>query len=112
MGEKLLELGDVNENYVESVLKREHSLPTALKINDICIAIPHTDDVDCINKSNVSIAVLKNTVLFGSMVDPYEKLPVKIVMLLAIKDPSVQLVFIKNMIRTILKKVIASFCQC
>ncbi len=81
LGEKLLELGDVNENYVESVLKREHSLPTALKINDICIAIPHTDDVDCINKSNVSIAVLKNTVLFGSMVDPYEKLPVKIVML-------------------------------
>lgn len=104
LGNELIRVGSVHRDYINSVLEKESILPTALKINGICIAIPHTDETTTIIKSNVAIGILKNPVLFGSMVDPHEKLSVNIVLLLALKDPSVQLSFLKNIVRVFQKK--------
>ena len=108
LGNELLEVKSVQDEYINSVLEKEAILPTALKINGICIAIPHTDEVNTIIESNVVIGVLNKPVLFGSMVDPHEKLAVSIVFLLALKDPSLQLLFLKNMIRVLQKKEVIS----
>ena len=99
LGEKLYAAGSVGAGYVDAVLEREKVLPTGLSLGNICVAIPHTDEIDTIKESAVAIGILKEEIMFGSLVDPHEQLPVRIVFLLAMQDASRQLIALKYLMR-------------
>ena len=103
---KLYAAGSVSDGYVDAVLEREKLLPTGLSLGAVCVAIPHTDDIAAIRQSAVAIGVLKETVAFGSLVDPHEQLPVRVVFLLAMQDASRQLIALKYLMRAFQDKTV------
>lgn len=90
MGTNLIELGYVKEKFTESIIKRESIYPTGLPSGKISIAIPHTDK-EMVNTTTISVATLKNPVLFKSMAAPDQDIEVAIVFMLAISEPEGQL---------------------
>lgn len=96
LGALLLSKGYVKDSYVQAVLERERNLPTGLCIGDFCVAIPHTDSGH-VNQSNIGIATLKKPSVFHSMINPVEKLNVQLVFLLAVKNPTLQIELLKNL---------------
>lgn len=96
LGKLMLSQNYVKESYIEAVMEREKTLPTGLNIDNFCVAIPHTDSCH-VNQSNIAIATLKEPVEFRSMVNPNEKINVKLVFLLAVKDPKAQLELLRSL---------------
>src|SRR5699024_10862301 len=89
MANELVDKGYVKPSFLEGVLEREKNYPTGLDTGDIKVAIPHTDS-EHVLKSCISVAVLKETVVFKDMGDPNGKVDVDIVFMLAIAEPKNQ----------------------
>ncbi len=89
LGELMRKKDYVKQDYIEAVLKREETLPTGLNIGEMCVAIPHTDPIH-VNAAAVAVGRLNMPVKFHSMIDPSKELDVKVVFLLAVKDPQKQ----------------------
>jgi len=87
---KLVEIGKVRSSYAGAVVAREQSMPTGLPLGEINVAVPHTDPEHVIAPA-IALATLKTPVLFGSMDDPDERIPVRIVMALALTDKTAQI---------------------
>lgn len=85
MSERLLELGFVKESFVEAIQDREANFPSGLPMEDIKIAIPHTD-ADHVNQSVLCFARLSENVEFSVMGAPEEKIPVRLVSMFALKE--------------------------
>src|SRR5699024_9737521 len=66
MAKCLHESGNVNEIFIKEVVNREQKFPTGLQIEDIGVAIPHSD-IEHVNNPAVAMAVLKEPVGFYSM---------------------------------------------
>lgn len=96
LGKLLLDKNYVKDSYIDAVIAREEELPTGLTIDDFYVAIPHTDS-NHVNKSSLAIATLKSPVQFREMVNPDEKINVELVFLLAVKDPSDQVILLKSL---------------
>lgn len=86
----------VKSGYIEAVLKREASLPTGLDIGGICVAIPHTDPVH-VNEPAIAVGLLNKPVKFHCMIAPDQELDVKVVFLLAVKNPEKQVELLKKL---------------
>lgn len=86
----LVENGNIFPAYCNDVLEREKEFPTGLPTEGIKVAIPHAKSENVII-SGVAIGVLKEPVMFQNMANPEEKLPVRIVFLLASKTEEEQL---------------------
>lgn len=86
MGKRFEELGYVNERYIPSIKKRESMYPTALPTEPYPIAIPHTE-ADAIVKPFIAPVRLKNTISWGDMSDPDNKLDVKVAFMLGFYEP-------------------------
>lgn len=101
LGERLRQLGHVRESYVGAVLAREAALPTGLPLgDDNNIAVPHTDPEHVIRPA-LALAVLKEPVVFSNMEDPEEKLPVRVVILMALNDKDRQIEMLQKIAETI-----------
>lgn len=87
LGGNLFERGFVKESYVDAVLKREEVYPTGLAAVAAGVAVPHTD-AEHVLKPALSIATLNETVEFQHMAEPEKIVPVSVVMMLAVKDPT------------------------
>lgn len=85
MAECLHEKGYVKETYLEAVLERERIFPSGLPMEEHKIAIPHTDS-DHVNRSAILFMRLKEPVEFGVMGAPEEKIRVKMISMLALKE--------------------------
>lgn len=96
LGAALLEKGYVQESYIDAVLEREAKLPTGLDINGFSVAIPHTDP-EHVNRAAFAVGVLKNPVRFHCMAAPEEETQVRLVFLLAIKDPDKQVELLQKL---------------
>lgn len=81
MADKLLADNLVNEFYYDKIMEREKKFPTGIQAN-IGFAMPHTDP-DYVVKDAISIAVLKEPVIFHDMGDVEAEVSVKLVFLLA-----------------------------
>lgn len=81
MSDGLLKNNIVNEFYYDKVMEREKLYPTGIQAS-VGFAIPHTDP-DYVIKDAISIAVLKEPVMFQEMGDREISVPVKFVFLLA-----------------------------
>jgi PTS system galactitol-specific IIA component len=94
--------GYVKPSFLDAVLLREESYPTGIPMPYVGLAIPHCDPSH-VEFQGVSLAVLSEPVIFQSMEDPEETIPVEFVFCLAVKrnDDNVKL----------LPKIIKIFAQ-
>lgn len=92
----VLEKKFIEPIFVENVIEREKTFPTGLP-TDIPLAIPHVHE-GCI-KSFFSMAICENPIEFESMDGSDEKIPVKLVFLFGITNPSQQ------------TKILMKFCE-
>ena len=87
LGGNLIEKGYVKSEYINALKAREEEFPTGiLAVNDIGVAIPHTD-ASYVNDSAMAVAVLENNVSFELMGCDDGLVDVGIVFMLAINTP-------------------------
>lgn len=85
MAEKLFSLGYVKESYIQAIQDREANYPSGLPMEDLKIAIPHTD-AEHVNQSVICFARLPENVEFSVMGDPDQKIPVRLISMFALKE--------------------------
>lgn len=85
MADKLQKLGYIKEGFLEAILKREESYPTALPIEPYPVAIPHTDP-QCIIKPFVACIRLKQAVPWREMAANETIHQVRFVFMLGFKE--------------------------
>ncbi len=90
LGERLRQLGKVRDSYVQALITRESTMPTGLPLGLINVAVPHADPEHVVAPA-IALATLKEPVPFGSMDDPDEKIPVQVVIALALTDKNAQI---------------------
>lgn len=93
----LINKGYVKNSYLEAILEREKVFPTGLPTEGVGVAIPHAD-IKHVNVPAIAIAILKKPVEFNVMGNPDEKVEVKIVFMMAIKEPHMQINLLKNLV--------------
>lgn len=86
---RLEECGHISAQHVHAVLQRELQYPTGLPTKPFAVAIPH-GEAEGVNQSAIAFARLKQGVIFKNMVNSAEGLDVKLVFLLANRDPETQ----------------------
>lgn len=97
MARMLFEAGYVKESYIHGILKREDIFPTGIPTGEYGVAIPHTD-IEHVNSPMVAVATLKEPIEFNSMGGGKEdKLWVKIIFMLAMKDGNEQLPMLQSL---------------
>lgn len=100
LSDKLFNANYVKKTFFENVIKREQNFPTGIKTKTIGIAMPHTDS-EYVNKSTISIGVLKNPVIFHQMTNENETVEVNIIFLLALADAKKHLNVLQNLVEII-----------
>lgn len=112
MGNLMYQKGYVNKNFVDAIISREKDFPTGLKSNGINIAIPHADSKYVISPA-IAVATLENEVHFNRMDYPEQKVPVKIVFMLAVKNPDEQLSSLQELVEIVKNyKLLEKMCKC
>lgn len=108
LGDKLYAKGYVKENYTEAVIKREEDFPKGLNVEgEIKVSIPHAD-INYVNKPGIAFASLKEPIEFNSMDEPEEKLSIKLIFMLAVKDPNKHVVILQKLMEIIQNQEILS----
>lgn len=95
IAEKMVEQGYVKESFTQAILDREKIYPTGLQSSSLGVAIPHTDS-EHVNSQAISIATLKEPVTFIHMGSDDIEVTVKIIFMLAIKNPKDQLTLLQK----------------
>lgn len=96
LAKTLISNGYAKESFLEAVKEREKVFPTGLPTEGIGVAIPHADSKHIL-KPGIAIAILKNPVKFNVMGSPEEEVDVRIVFMLAILDPNMQLGLLQDL---------------
>ena len=109
---RLMALGKVRPSFASAVIAREATMPTGLPLGDLNVAIPHTDP-EHVLAPGVAVGTLRTPVEFCSMDDPDERLPVRIVFVLALTDKKLQINLLQHIAEMIqqpqrLKQLIAA----
>ncbi|WNX83898.1 PTS sugar transporter subunit IIA [Agathobaculum sp. NTUH-O15-33] len=86
----LLDAGYVHPSYPNAVCQREQVFSTGLELYDCFVAIPHTDAVH-VKQSAIAIGRLREPVPFCLMGEPDRQGAVRLLVMLAISDPSMQI---------------------
>lgn len=111
LAENFYKAGAVKETFVPAILQREKDFCTGLQFEEAGIAIPHTDAIH-VNYPAVAIGKLEKPVMFKSMGMPDIPVEVRIMFMLAIKEPHKQIEFLqllmtkfqeKNILRRLMK---------
>ncbi|WP_230311404.1 PTS sugar transporter subunit IIA [Enterococcus faecium] len=109
--ERLLKMNYVKSSFGKAVIKREENFPTGIRVGEINVAIPHTDAVH-VNNPAIAMAILDTPIYFGEMgAGKDSKIPVSIVLNMAINDGNEQVEFLRKIMSFIqdqeeLKKVL------
>lgn len=97
MNEILLDDNYVTDEYHKKVLERENSFPTGMKLEKLNVAIPHVDS-KYVLKENLFIITSKKGIEFNNAENNGEKLNVKIVFALLIKEHNAHINFLVKLI--------------
>lgn len=100
MSNLLYQTGFVKEGYIQAIKEREKIFPTGLNTTTFGIAIPHTDSKH-VNQATIAVGVLKEPVIFQEMGAEEIEVPVRLVFMLAIKEPEKQLETLQSVISLI-----------
>lgn len=99
-GQKFVELGVVKESFPDALVERERQYPTALPATAFDIAVPHTFK-EHVNVPAMGVAVLEHPVAFQQMGTPEITLHPQVLFMLAVKEPSQQIVTLKKILKLI-----------
>ncbi|WP_394405304.1 PTS sugar transporter subunit IIA [Streptococcus sp. 20-1249] len=94
--EKAFDLGYVQEDFLPRVTAREATFPTGIQLENIGVAIPHTD-AECILNEFVAIVINKEPVEFKSMEDIEQSVEASIVFVLGLNQPHAQLEMLQSL---------------
>lgn len=111
MAQSFVDNGDSKPSYPQAIIDREKVYPTGLPAAAFDIAISHCDS-DHVNRSAIGVTVLDEPVEFqmmGGMGDG--SLQVKIIFMLAIKDPKAQVPTLQKMMAVIQNKELLTSIQ-
>jgi PTS system galactitol-specific IIA component len=86
----------VSTDYGAQAWARELNHPTGLPTKPFCIAFPHAD-AEGVNQSALALAMLRQPVIFQNMADPEEGLDVRLVFMLANRNPEEQIQTLRNL---------------
>jgi PTS system galactitol-specific IIA component len=108
LGERLHQMGYVNDGFVEATLRREASMPTGLPLGgDFNAAMPHVD-LEYVRKPAVALATLQQPVIFHHMVMPEEEVAVQLVLMLALDQPKSQIEVLQEIAELLQKPEVVS----
>ena len=97
LNKKLLAKGVVNDEFLDAVKKREIKFPTGLQLESgFGVAIPHTDP-QFVNKNQIGFMSLDTPIQFRQMGSDTEKVQVKMVFILCLKEAHKQLDMLQNL---------------
>jgi PTS system galactitol-specific IIA component len=96
--EPLVLLKRVRPAYINDVILREERWPTGIPTNP-GIAIPHAENYDNTITSTIASCVLANSIPFRQMGSKDQLVDVRILFILAIKEPDIQVDVISNLMR-------------
>lgn len=102
VGKRFYDQGFVKDTYVDACIAREKVYATGLQLEEIAVAMPHTDSQH-VNRPGVCIAQLAHPVTFEHMGDPDTKVEAEMLFMMAIKNPDEQV--------ELLQKVLSVFQQ-
>lgn len=100
IGQKTIDTGNANENFIDKLKAREVEFPTGLQLEKYGVAIPHTDP-DCINKEFISVVTLEKPVVFQSMANKDDEVEVSVVFILGLKTAKNQLHVLQTLMSVI-----------
>lgn len=92
----LYEGGYVRSSFGAAVLEREKVFPTGLPTEPVGIAIPHTDP-EHVLVSALAVGVLSHPVPFHEMGSLDDEIPVSIISMMAISDPTAVVAVLRNL---------------
>jgi len=92
----LVDLGYIEETYLNALMTREKEFPTGLETQYCNIAIPHTD-APHIKHPFIYLVRLNENLQFKNMGDTESEVAVKIVMFLGIKNPKKQISLLSDL---------------
>lgn len=78
------------DSFYDGLISREKEFPTGLSLNNMCVAIPHTD-IEHVNRTQVGFMSLNTPVEFIEMGTDDKLIPVKLIFMLALKEAHQQL---------------------
>ncbi|XJZ28245.1 PTS sugar transporter subunit IIA [Bacillota bacterium Lsc_1132] len=87
---QLIKKGYVKESFLSGLLDREKTYPTGLELKNFGCALPHTDKEHVI-KPVITVALLKNPVVFKNMENPKNEVNVNLVFMLALNNSEHQI---------------------
>ena len=89
-------LGYTSPDFLEKIKAREAEFPTGLQLENYGVAIPHTDP-ECVKQEFVAVVVNKDDIIFNSMVDASQEIPVKLAFMLGLNQPHAQLEMLESL---------------
>lgn len=97
LNKKLLAKGVVNNEFLDAVKKREMKFPTGLQLESgFGVAIPHTDP-QFVNEDQIGFMSLNNPIQFRQMGSETDKVQVKMIFILCLKEAHKQLDMLQNL---------------
>lgn len=96
LSEMLYACGAVKDSYSDAACERERHFPTGLPTRGVYVAIPHAE-AEHVNYTALAVATCSPPVPFGNMADPEEKLPVELVIMIAVADSSQQVTMLQHL---------------
>ncbi len=96
MSDLLIDNGMAKETYYDALIRREENFPTGLEGAGIGFAIPHAD-IEHVRRTSMAVGILKDSVEFSSMEDYDKEIDVKIIIMLAVREPSKQVALLQSL---------------
>lgn len=97
LAEQLFKKGYVKEEYIVAIKEREQEYPTGLPSTQPAVAIPHAN-YELVKETSLAIATLSQAVTFHNMENTQEKIPVKIIIMMAISEPHGQVEMLQKIV--------------
>ncbi len=108
LGERLHQMGYVNDGFIDATLRREATMPTGLPLGGAYnAAMPHVD-LEYVRHPAVAMATLQQPVIFHHMVTPEEEVPVQLVLMLALDQPKSQIEALQEIAELLQKPEVVS----
>lgn len=86
----------VREDFLDRVKEREATFPTGIQLENLGVAIPHTD-AECVLEEFVAVVVSREPVAFQSMEDITVTVPASLVFVLGLNQPHAQLEMLQSL---------------
>ena len=90
LADEFVKAGVAKDTFYDGLITREENFATGLSLNNMCVAIPHTDP-EHVNRTQIGFMTLDEPVEFIEMGTVDKKIPVTLMFMLALKEAHEQM---------------------